>query len=599
MPMQSMRTRVQALSIGLIGLVLAGCNTVAPYSNAAFNVKLQPPDPASPAASAPRHTFAVNGKRGNDKVLMFLALSGGGSRAAYLSSATMLALQTQLPADLLAEVDVISSVSGGSMAAAYYAASRDPVISDARLIALAQPLLALVPKLTQDAGGRLVCSAALTPTELALLRAALGPAAKDGDAIEQLCLSNTFPLWVERDVLDTMETDYLWLWFANWFWPANIGRYWFTSFDRSDIMAQTMGNNIYRRRGLLGGELTMADLNPTRPFLIVNATNASSQAHHRGEPDEFPFGSVFTFTREDFADRLQSDADAYLLARSVMGSSAFPLVFPSMTLEDFRPIPADVCPPGDPEPGCQRRFQHIFDGGNSDNLGLRSIKRALLQMEARNELKNYDRVLVLLVDAFTTPRGADRDRPDPRSLISLLIDTNVSDAVDSLLLANRDRLLAEFDDGVLNYSRDCGNTLRQLPGRLCQELMARDSPRLQSVQVSETAPPEQLLNLKDRLVFYHFGFEDVEEAFAGNRTDTRRLRLQLDRIPTSFKLAKEDAQLIEEAVRRVIQPGNRCLQAMVRLVQQEGAIAPGRVTAARRECENAETERMRAKVPAN
>ena len=64
MPMQSMRTRVQALSIGLIGLVLAGCNTVAPYSNAAFNVKLQPPDPASPAASAPRHTFAVNGKRG-------------------------------------------------------------------------------------------------------------------------------------------------------------------------------------------------------------------------------------------------------------------------------------------------------------------------------------------------------------------------------------------------------------------------------------------------------------------------------------------------------------------------------------------------------
>ena len=60
------------------------------------------------------------------------------------------------------------------------------------------------------------------------------------------------------------------------------------------------------------------------------------------------------------------------------------------------------------------------------NLGLRSIKRTLLQLEVSGELARYDRVLVLLVDAFTTPTGADRDRPDPRSILSLLLDTNVS-----------------------------------------------------------------------------------------------------------------------------------------------------------------------------
>ena len=49
---------------------------------------------------------AVHGQRDNPKVLMFLALSGGGSRAAYLSAATMFAMQTRLEADLLAEVDV-------------------------------------------------------------------------------------------------------------------------------------------------------------------------------------------------------------------------------------------------------------------------------------------------------------------------------------------------------------------------------------------------------------------------------------------------------------------------------------------------------------
>ena len=46
------------------------------------------------------------------------------------------------------------------------------------------------------------------------------------------------------------------------------------------------------------------------------------------------------------------------------------------------------------------------------------------------------------------------------------------------------------------------------------------------------------------MVFYHFGFDDVEAAgpqYAG-------LKRRLDKIPTSFKLAPPDAALIDKAV---------------------------------------------------
>ena len=68
-------------------------------------------------------------KRNGKKSLVILALSGGGSRAAYWSGSVMLKLADIFRAEglnLLKEVDVISSVSGGSLPAAYYAISRTP-----------------------------------------------------------------------------------------------------------------------------------------------------------------------------------------------------------------------------------------------------------------------------------------------------------------------------------------------------------------------------------------------------------------------------------------------------------------------------------------
>jgi hypothetical protein len=383
-----------------------------------FSHTNRPLEPAAAASSpAPtRATFAIGGERGNPRVLMFLALSGGGSRAAYLSAATMLRLQTMFAdVDLLNEVDVMSSVSGGSITAALYAATRDtellsPPLSAALPATLdGTPLAARIKVDTQTHVLR--CTAALQPDELAWLNTQLPALPAELRRLDDLC--RQAPLshlrdWEQASALQLTRRDYLTRWFGNWFWPSNIARYWFTAYDRGDIMAQTLADNLYGTR-ILGTNLRLSELNPTRPYLLINATTAADQdAPGIIAADEYAFGSVFTFTEQDFRDRLNSDVGSYSLARAVMASSAFPLIFPSQTLQDFRP--------GALQTYCQdnhngdltctdKQYLHVFDGGNSDNLGLKSVKRALFQMEVEGRL-THDRIIVLLVDAFTRPRGA-------------------------------------------------------------------------------------------------------------------------------------------------------------------------------------------------
>lgn len=555
-------------------LLLAACTTLFTHTNHAL--------PASPAASAPapsRASFAIDGARGNPKVLMFLALSGGGSRAAYLSAAAMLKLQTLYPdVDLLDEVDVLSSVSGGSITAALYAASRDVSITSPALVATLPPLIAGTPldkHIKPDAARHtLRCTAPLGAQDLLALQRSLPTLTDELRRLDTLC--RQAPLtqlrdWEPDTVLGLTRRNYLLRWFGNWLWPQNIARYWFTAYDRGDIMAQTLGDNLYGTR-LIGNDLSFGELNPTRPFLLVNATTATDQSGPGLSVDEYAFGSVFTFTEQDFRDRLNADLHRYSLARAVMASSSFPLVFPSHTLQDYRPGALDTYCEKDrnDELKCtDKQYLHVFDGGNSDNLGLKSVKRALFQLEAQGRLDHYDRIVVVLVDAFTRPRGASRLNPDPRGTLGLLLDANVSDAVDALLQNNRGRLLGEFDGAVLGWNDgSCEPETRELPSALCLALEARSTP---------------VLDLSRRLVFYHFGFDDVlafDPAHAG-------LKRKLDTIPTSFKLADGDARLLDEAVDIVISPANPCLQQIRSLVLAR-SVTEEAVVQARTQCRKIE-----------
>lgn len=573
---------IHALGTTIACALVAGC---AAFSHT--NLPLPaPPAASSPAPAALRASFDVDGARGHPKVLMFLALSGGGSRAAYLSAATMLRLQTLYPeVDLLDEVDVLSSVSGGSITAALYAASRDVSLASPPLAAALPPVIAGTPlerQITVDTGRRLRCSAPLEAKDLLALQGRLPALGHELRRLDTLC--RQAPLTQLRDwdrdaVLDLTRRNYLRRWFANWLWPQNIVRYWFTAYDRGDIMAQTFADNLYGTR-LIGSDLGFAELNPTRPYLLINATTATDQSGPGLSVDEYAFGSVFTFSEQDFRSRLNSDLGRYSLARAVMASSSFPLVFPSHTLQDHRP--------GARERHCEKdrndelkctdkQYLHVFDGGNSDNLGLKSVKRALFQLEATGRLDAYDRIVVVLVDAFTRPRGASRLDPDPRGTLGLLLDANVSDAVDALLQNNRGRLLGEFDGAVLRWNDgSCEPETRELPSALCRALNARGRPAL---------------NLGQRLVFYHFGFDDVvavDPQHAG-------LKRRLDTIPTSFKLGDGDARLLDEAVDLVIAPANPCLQKIRELVLMPEA-TPESVVQARRVCRRTEGERSTPSV---
>jgi len=112
----------------LLAALLAACSTAHYTVNAPLH-----------ANDTPVEGYALRNLRseGNsDSLLVVLALSGGGYRAAALAHAVMVALaQTPIHwegrrTSLLEEVDVISAVSGGSLAAAHYALNREDFLHE-------------------------------------------------------------------------------------------------------------------------------------------------------------------------------------------------------------------------------------------------------------------------------------------------------------------------------------------------------------------------------------------------------------------------------------------------------------------------------------
>jgi len=518
--------------------VLGGCESGA-YTNKALKTHGAPPPPSGAS-------FDIK-PRGNERVMVLLALSGGGSRAAYFSGKVMLDLQQ---AGLLEEVDAISSVSGGSLAGAYYCTTRD-----------------------------------------------------EGDPAEVAPR-----VWSEAEVKQLMSRNYLAHWIANQFWPVNIVRYWCTAFDRSDIMAQTLADNLFDHP-VTGGDLTLGELNPARPALILNATNAtrnpsgaSADAFTAAAPKQY--GSVFTFTREDFTDRLGSDVNRYSVARAVMASATFPGVFQDMTLRDFRT--------------GRQRYMHVFDGGNSDNLGLLSVKRVIRNAESWPEERRPERYVVISVDAYTRPDGVDPDDADPRSRLDRFVDSNFMDSIDALLTVSRWGVLSQFirDEGEQRRLREqqrqdspaqqaTSAAAKSVDDETWKALQQRDVPSPSPVLPPEAGlaeggagedagagaadvpPPEadvadagesgrqprpaahlgedwEPIDLdEDRLLFWHIEFADLQA------TDGKLCRA-VNSIPTDFRLPEGATALLDAAADALV-TANTAKLAQVRAALGLGA----------------------------
>jgi predicted acylesterase/phospholipase RssA len=375
--------RARALLLMLLS-ALAGCSSMYAYSNKQMPPVAPGEGPPAPGNGALQPISAINPgcfqrTRPWGPEILALTLSGGGSRAAVFGAAVMLELQD---IGVLDSVDLVSSVSGGSLAAALYGLSRDPQAAPAS-----------------------------------------GPGARK------------WLVWRRDSVMEMTSTNLLTPWILRWLRPDSVFKYWFTAYDRTDLFVDTLNSALLSGLGKDGGNPTFADLNPQRGTLILNATNFTGGRR----------SDVFTFTPWDFATVVDSDICAYDVARGVSASAAFPGVLQYSTLRDFHAaegtgdhaMPASYVDLMDG--GATDNLG--LKGLNEALEQLHLCGQGQTQPPVPDPCR---KLLVLVVDAQNGFQGRDPLVPDPRGPLDRLFDTNFLDAYDTLMQTGYGQLLHQF-----------------------------------------------------------------------------------------------------------------------------------------------------------
>lgn len=416
------------------------------------------------------YRFETLASEGNsDEVLLILTFSGGGTRAAALAYGAMRQLRNTdveirgTPRRLLDEVDVISSVSGGSFTAAYYGLFREG-------------------------------------------------------------LFETF----DRRVLKArMESALFWKIFS----LANLIRMGSATFSRTELALEYYDKDIFHGK-------TFADVPRKRPLIVLNATDMTH-------------GMRFEFTQDQF-DLLYSDMTKVPIAHAVMASSAFPVVFNSVTLGDYNTAQADYREPAwvaaalaDPDASSARqlrrarqirsylrpahaarsrgetpwtrvanlldhtpkpwKFVKLLDGGVADNLGARMVLDSLDTADHRWSLKKMidggrvRKVVVIMVDAQAEPAADWDKRPEDPSFADLAAGT--------------------INWLVNNYTFELKTQLKQRFGQLNRRPAAGDGPP----------------------VTYHL----IEVSF--DHIDDPDLRRRCKQVPTALQLDAETVDMLTQA----------------------------------------------------
>jgi NTE family protein len=274
---------------------------------------------------------------------------------------------------------------------------------------------------------------------------------------------------------------------------------------------------------------TYADvLKPGHPQLWINASDIYNR-------------TTFTYNAVNFS-ALCSDLRRYPLSEAVAASAAVPLIFAPIVIENY----ADRCQFEAPDwtysadragaPAILRasaaaiqryrektdvKFVKLLDGGMTDNLGLSGFVLDLAAATKPYEpltprqAVNLKRFLFVVVDAGRPPGGdiaKSAESPEILDLIQAVSDT----AVDANVRAAYDTFVAEMEkwrDRLIDYR--CGLTPPEV-------VALRDSTdgwdcRALSLQVAKVS-------------------------FDGMREPSVKARL--DKIPTRFKLPKDDVDLL-------------------------------------------------------
>jgi NTE family protein len=322
-------------SLALVGTLLAGCTAHYPLN-----------EPHSPVvAAAPSVSLLDVGDARSNSLLVGLAFSGGGTRAAAFSYGVLETLaDARIRWDgrerrLLDEIDAISSVSGGSYTAGYYGHFGDRIFED----------------------------------------------------------------YADKFLNHDVQGHLTWSLFS----PVSWGKLGSSQFDRSDLAAEYYDEILFE--GKTFGDV----LARNGPRLNINAT-------------EIALGAQFTFDPAQFA-LICSDYGSFPISRAVTASSAVPILFSSVILRNYAGTCPFQMPPwaqaaeksADPTSRAyhlvkqlakyadreELPYIHLYDGGLTDNLGVRPFINRLTLSGGSWELAkamgaaDTHRMLVIVVNA--------------------------------------------------------------------------------------------------------------------------------------------------------------------------------------------------------
>lgn len=204
--------------------------------------------------------------------------------------------------------------------------------------------------------------------------------------------------------------------------PVYWWRSMFSGFDRTEMAVEYYDHSIFRDK-------TFANMSRNGlPYIEINATDLNG-------------GNRFSFTQGMF-DLLCSDLSDFSVARAVTASSAVPVAFPSVVLENHAGS-CDVRETGgwakvfdgdqqDPRQRAmherivsyldakQRPYIHLVDGGIADNLGLRAIIERIdlvggIDASMKQKINQLPKdVLFIIVNADVKPaRSIDQRASKP------------------------------------------------------------------------------------------------------------------------------------------------------------------------------------------
>lgn len=238
--------------------------------------------------------------------------------------------------------------------------------------------------------------------------------------------------------------------------------HWFTPINRTEYAIQYYEKEVFKGA-------TFADmLRPGAPMILINATDLTR-------------GVRFSFMQEYF-NLLCSDLASFPVSRAVAASSAIPLLFKPVVIENHSGCSKGISPwlaaariraNKDSELAltvtgmesyydkANHRYAHLVDGGISDNLGLRSIFDVTRLVGGTEQMLEYlkldsvSRFVIISVDASTQPHtemGASKNAPSIANTINAMTDIQLH-RYNTATVAQMKRSMKQWGHELSNSSK--------------------------------------------------------------------------------------------------------------------------------------------------